>query len=96
MHVVVGLLPCMLLDDVACLHVERNMLVGASYLDIEDLPPCVTHHEAPQDSSPGPSPCTIVTDKPSEGKKPNIKREAQQAAEAHATPLFSRQFDRHI
>ena len=37
MHVVVGLLPCMLLDDVACLHVERNMLVGASYLDIEDV-----------------------------------------------------------
>ena len=36
MHVVVGLLPCMLLDDVACLHVERNMLVGASYLDIEN------------------------------------------------------------
>ena len=23
-------------DDVACLHVERNKLVGASYLDIED------------------------------------------------------------
>ena len=36
MHVVVGLLPCMLLVDVTCLHVERNMLVGASYLDIED------------------------------------------------------------
>ena len=39
MHVVVGLLPCMLLDDVACLHVERNMLVEASYLDIEDSSP---------------------------------------------------------
>mgnify|MGYP005835421481 CR=1 FL=1 len=23
-------------DEVACLHVERNMLVGLSYLDIED------------------------------------------------------------
>ena len=23
-------------DDVACLHVERNKLVGASYLDIKD------------------------------------------------------------
>ena len=27
---------CMLNDEVSCLHVERNMLVGASYLDIED------------------------------------------------------------
>jgi hypothetical protein len=25
-----------LADDVACLHVERNELVGSSYLDIED------------------------------------------------------------
>ena len=46
MHVVVGLLPCMLLDDVACLHVERNMLVEASYLDIEDTDfVCVTERE---------------------------------------------------
>ena len=36
MHVVVDLLPCMLLDDVTCLHVKRNILVRASYLDIED------------------------------------------------------------
>uniref|UniRef100_A0A453HZX7 Uncharacterized protein n=1 Tax=Aegilops tauschii subsp. strangulata TaxID=200361 RepID=A0A453HZX7_AEGTS len=28
---------CMLNDEVAYLHVERNSLVGASYLDIEDL-----------------------------------------------------------
>ena len=27
----------MLNDEVGCLHVERNILVGASYLDIEDL-----------------------------------------------------------
>ena len=26
----------MLLDEVSCLHVERNRLVGASYLGIED------------------------------------------------------------
>ena len=33
----VDLSPCMLNDEVAYLHVERNRLVGASYLDI--LPP---------------------------------------------------------
>ena len=37
MHVELGLFSCMLKDEVACLHVERNILVGASYLDIEDL-----------------------------------------------------------
>ena len=37
-HVEVGLFPCMLNDEVAFLHVDRNRnrLVGASYLDIED------------------------------------------------------------
>ena len=36
LHVVVGLSQCMLNDEVTYLHVKRNRLVGASYLDIED------------------------------------------------------------
>ena len=36
LHVVAGLSPCMLNDELAYLHVERNRLLGASYLDIED------------------------------------------------------------
>ena len=31
-----GLFLCILIDEVACLHVEKNILVEASYLDIED------------------------------------------------------------
>ena len=36
----VDLSPCMLNDEVAYLYVKRNRLVGASYLDIEDVIMC--------------------------------------------------------
>lgn len=37
LHVEVGLVLCMLNNEMTCLHVKKNMLIGAIYLDIEDL-----------------------------------------------------------